>query len=182
MINMVNRSEYSISSLTTYYLGPIVRIAPNMLSFNTTTAMYAIYGNPKSNSQKAEWYKTLDAGSGDYSTQTIIDKKEHAIRRRIMSPAFSDKALRDAEKYINVNVMKLMHKLGEGPQENGWTKPKNFSDWSTYYSFDFISDLSFGSSLGLINEEENRYIPAMLMGTSKFIYYVRIMFRNHHRD
>jgi cytochrome P450 len=142
-----------------------------MLSFNTSTAMHAIYGNPRANVQKANWYKTLDAGTGDFSTQTVIDKKEHAFRRRVLSPAFSDGALRDAEKYIDANVRKLMQKLGDGAATDGWTEPKNFATWSTAFGFDFIGDLSFGSNFNLL-DGENAYMPGMMMGTSKFVYYV----------
>jgi cytochrome P450 len=145
-----------------------------MLSFNTSTAMYTIYGNPRANVQKANWYKTLDAATGDFSTQTVIDKKEHAFRRRIISPAFSDRALRDAEKYIDANVRKLMQKLGDGAAKDGWTGPKNFATWSTAFAFDFISDLSFGSNFNLL-DGENTFLPGMMMGTSKFVYYVRTL-------
>lgn len=152
--------------------GSVIRVAPNMLSFNTVTAMYTIYGNSKANIEKAAWYRTVDAGSGDYSTQTVIDKNEHAFRRRVIQPAFSERALRDAEKYINVNVDKLVQQLGQGIMDDKWTDPKDMSLWMTYFGFDFIGNLSFGSSFDLIDGEENRYLPLMLRNTSKFVYYV----------
>ena len=46
------------------------------------------------------------------------------------------------------------------------------SNWSTWFAFDFISDLSFGKSWGLCESEENRYVPNVLRGTSQFLYYL----------
>ncbi|KAF2840589.1 cytochrome P450, partial [Patellaria atrata CBS 101060] len=151
--------------------GSVVRTGPNTLSFNTATALYAIHTDRNANVKRAEWYKTLDASTGGFSTQSVIDKHEHAFRRRIMSQAFSEKALRDAEKFIANNVRTLIHGIGEGAGVGEWTTARNFSDWATWYGFDFIGDLSFGSSFDLLTSDEHRYVPGVLMGTSKFLYY-----------
>jgi hypothetical protein len=50
-------------------------------------------------------------------------------------------------------------------------------DEATWFGFDFISDLAFrkafGKAFGLMGESgEGRYIPAVLMWASRFIYYV----------
>jgi cytochrome P450 len=84
--------------------GPIVRISPNQLSFNTISALNAINADRNANVNRDEWYKSVDIASGAYSTQSCMDKQEHAFRRRIISQAFSEKALREAESFINNNV------------------------------------------------------------------------------
>lgn len=156
------------------FAGPIVRDGPNSLSFRSPAALQAIYGKG-AHVKKGEWYKTLDISAGAPSVQMVIDQHEHAIRRRVMSPAFSEQALKEAEGLIAENARKFCERLGSlpsGANKGDRTEPKNLNDWATYYGFDFISDLSFGMSFGLIESEENRYVPPTLKSASRFLYYV----------
>ena len=61
--------------------GDIVRIAPNTLSFNTATALSAIYGSRAANVKKGEWYKTFDIAAGAYSSFRwwLHGKKEQTL-------------------------------------------------------------------------------------------------------
>lgn len=108
----------------------------------------------------------------------VIDKHEHAIRRRKMAPAFSERALKEAERLISISAQKLAEQIGklaEGGAEqegDGWTPPRNMGDWATYFGFDFISDLGYGRSFDMLEQEENRWIPPVLRSASRFIYYV----------
>jgi len=43
----------------------------------------------------------------------VIDQHQHALRRRVMAPAFSEKVLRDAEPLIDSHARKLCGKLAE---------------------------------------------------------------------
>jgi cytochrome P450 len=152
--------------------GSVVRTGPNTLSFNTATALTAIYGNRDANARRSDFHKTLDAPAEGYSTQSVIDKQEHAFRRRVLSQAFSEKALRESEKIIQQNVETLVKRMGENIQSDGWAETKDFYIWSTFYGFDFTGDLAFGSSFDLMNNEKNRYAPNLLQATGKFFYYV----------
>jgi cytochrome P450 len=105
----------------------------------------------------------------------MIDKHEHAIRRRTIAPAFSERALKDAESVIAIHAHKLTSQIGTLPdnaQPGSWTEPKNMSHWATYFGFDFVGDLGYGSSFEMLDKEEYRWIPPTLMSASKFIYYV----------
>jgi hypothetical protein len=136
------------------------------------TALNAIHRDRNTNLKKASWYKTVDASSGAYSVQTVIDKKEHSFRRRVLASAFSDSALRKQEQYVDYNVKIFLEQIGKDVQENGWTKPLDFSVWTTYFGFDFISDLSFGSRFRLLEATDFRYMPDLLKWVSHFLYYV----------
>jgi cytochrome P450 len=152
--------------------GPIVRTGPNTLDFDTVEALVAIHKDRNANVRKGDWYKTVDATSGDYSIQTTIDKREHAFRRRVLAPAFSESALRDQEVFINENADIFLKQITKDTENDGWSTPKDFNEWITYYGFDFISDLSFGSRFKLLEQEEHRYLPGLLEGTNRFLYYV----------
>jgi cytochrome P450 len=91
-----------------------------------------------------------------------------------MAPAFSEKALRDAEPLINSNARKLCERLAEGVgcKEGEWSKGFNLQQWVAYYGYDFISDLAFGRSFELLDHEEHRFVPTVLKSASQFLYYV----------
>ncbi|KAF2468670.1 benzoate 4-monooxygenase cytochrome P450 [Lindgomyces ingoldianus] len=153
--------------------GPIVRDGPNSLSFRSPEALKAIYGN-NAHIKKGDWYLTLDISAGAPSVQMVIDQHQHALRRRVMSPAFSEKALRDAEPLINTTARKLCERLAEALSctKDEWSKGFDLQVWIAYYGYDFISDLAFGRSLELLDREEHRFVPPTLRSASQFLYYV----------
>jgi hypothetical protein len=152
--------------------GSVIRIGPDTLDFDTAGAFAAIHKDRHANVKKGDWYKTVDASSGDFSVQTVIDKSEHAFRRRVLAPAFSDSALRHQEDLIDQNVLVFLNQMSKDVQDDGWTAPKDFSEWITCYGFDYVSDLAFGSSFKLLEDSEHRYLPDLLKWTSHFVYYV----------
>jgi hypothetical protein len=160
--------------ILSHYVGTVVRTGPNTLSFTTSTALAAIHGNHAGNVKRASWYETLDASSGAHSIESVINKSEHAIRRRFMAKAFSDKALREQEVYIDTNAQRFVKAVTSDLGKDGWSSPKNFTRETTWYGFDFVGDLSFGSNFGMVESEENRYVWDLLRGTSVFVYAVGI--------
>tara|TARA_R110002060_G_scaffold65132_3_gene74142 strand:+ start:1 stop:1347 length:1347 start_codon:yes stop_codon:yes gene_type:complete len=126
----------------------------------------------KANVKKGAWYKTLDISAGAPSVQMEIDKHEHAMRRRFLQPAFSERALKEAERLICVSARKLCQGLTSSQEEGQWSEPKNFNDWATYFGFDFVSNLGYGKSFGMLDNIDNRWIPGVLKSASIFLYYV----------
>lgn len=153
--------------------GPIVRDGPNSLSFRSPEALKAIYGN-NAHVKKGDWYLTLDISAGAPSIQMVIDQQQHALRRRVMAPAFSEKALRDAAPLINANAQKLCEKLtvNLGCEKGKWSDGFNLQQWIAYYGYDFISDLTFGQSFELLDHDQHRFVPTVLKSASQFLYYV----------
>lgn len=104
-----------------------------------------------------------------------IDKQQHAMRRRFLAPAFSERALKEAERLITVSALKLtegLSKLPEGAKKGDWASPHNMGRWATFFGFDFIADLGYGRPFGMLENDENRWVPDVLKGASIFIYYV----------
>jgi hypothetical protein len=89
-----------------------------------------------------------------------------------MTKAFSDKALREQEVYIDANAQRFIKAVTSKVGKDGWSSPKNFTRETTWYGFDLIGDLSFGSDFGMVTGEENRYVWDLLKGTSIFVYVV----------
>src|SRR5438034_9896138 len=111
-----------ISQLINMTKGSVVRIAPNILSFNTESALNTIYGAQKTNGCKSEWYRILDAGPGARSVAGEIDKQKHAVRRRFIAQYFSSNALRSAEPFIVHHVLQFCGLLAQ--------KQSNGGEWS----------------------------------------------------
>ena len=117
--------------LTSYATGPIVRNGPNSLSFKSTDALKAIYSSGKTNTQKGKWYNVHPAASKDWTTHSVIDRKEHSYKRRVLSAAFSDSAIRDAQSFILENVRtwtKVLQTPKSGEKSDGWSEKRNMGE------------------------------------------------------
>jgi hypothetical protein len=149
-----------------------------MLSVNTKEGLKAIYSSGKVNVQKGWYYEVLQAASKEWTTHSMIDRSAHAHRRRIMSHAFSDKAIRSAENFILQNVRTWTDVLGEpkptGEKDDGWSRKRNMGLWSTYLNFDIMGDLAFGKTFSCMLSEANRWVPEIIVASSGFIYVVSL--------
>ncbi|KAI2622033.1 isotrichodermin C-15 hydroxylase [Xylaria nigripes] len=136
--------------------GKIVRFGPNSLSFNSNGALRDIYGF-KSNVRKAAFY---DAFAHPVpNTHNTRDKTVHARKRRVLSQAFSEKAMKEMERYILSNVRLFCHQVGLGASDDlkGWSPAKNMADWCNYLAMDILGDLSFGKAFHMLEQSDNRY-------------------------
>ncbi|ORX93976.1 benzoate 4-monooxygenase cytochrome P450 [Clohesyomyces aquaticus] len=156
--------------------GPIVRIAPNTLSFNTSSALNTIYGSRVVNVKKGEWYKTFDIAAGTYSSFTETDKEKHAAKRRWMSPAFSDTSQKINEPIINDIIERFCETIGQKKgtrdDDGGWGGKWNASVEATYLGFDIMGALVFGTDFKTVQEDKNRAIADSILPASKFLYWI----------
>lgn len=153
-------------------LGPIVRIGPNVLSINTIAGLKEIYSSRNTNVQKSDWYRTIDALSGAFSTHSEIDVHKHAFRRRVLDHAFSDSALRSAEQFIHDNVSIWLKYLGNEAKQGEWTAAKNMGHWCSYLGYDIMGDLTYGRRFNCIESEEHRHVTQMMLDSTKLVYVV----------
>lgn len=150
--------------------GPIVRIAPNALSFNTASALSTIYGPRGANVQKGEWYKTFDIAAGAYSSLTEIDREKHAVKRRWMSPAFSGESIKACESRITDIIERFCETLK--PTTSTWGSKWNMCVMSTYLGFDIMGALVFGSDFKTVQESKNRDLAHSLLPASMLMNWV----------
>lgn len=140
--------------------GKVVRWGPNKISINSAAALKDIYGH-KTNTRKSTFYSAFPPTKDTYNTHSSIDKVSHARKRRVLSQAFSDNAIRSMEKYIISEVRTFCDNLGfslSDSSEKGWTSPKNISDQANYLTFDVMGSLAFGKAFGMLSSHpENRF-------------------------
>ncbi|KAL4788259.1 benzoate 4-monooxygenase cytochrome P450 [Aspergillus varians] len=127
--------------------GPVVRVAPNELSFNTSSSWRDIYGVRKSVDPfiKSEFYA---GGSFAAEAQSIIserDPKSHAEMRKYLASSFSDRSLKSQEPLVADAVDRFVEKLGQAGQCPEGT---DLVMWFNLTTFDIIGSLAFGQDFG----------------------------------
>lgn len=131
--------------------GPVVRVSPNELSFNSAQSWEDIYGF-KTGGRKNMHKDPIHVGSVDplpgASTLTMADDTNHARQRRALSHSFSERALRDQEyiiqHYVDILITKLKSKADQAEEFN-------LVNWLNFTTFDIIGDLAFGEPFGCLD-------------------------------
>lgn len=150
--------------------GPYVRLGPNLLSVNTATGLKTIYGF-RSNVRKASFYEAFPSTPKAVSVHSAIDKMQHARKRRVMSHAFSDSAIKSLEKYILANVRvgcEMLGKRADGGSSDkradgkGWNTQWNAAHWCEWLVFDIMGDLVFGKAFGMLESPRNRFATQLV--------------------
>jgi cytochrome P450 len=134
-----------LQELHTKY-GPIVRIAPNELSYAESAAWKDIYLNRPGQpvfERNRTWFKKMTPD--EPNSIMGFDEDDHSRFRRAFANSFSDKSLRDqapvVESYVALFISKLKGKENE---------TVDLAQWFNYLTFDLSGDLSFGESFSCL--------------------------------
>ena len=140
---ITGRFEDDLRSLHARY-GDVVRFAPDELSFISPAAWKDIYGHGNTKF----FVKANEAPPGTVSSILRANDADHARFRKLMSNAFSDRALREQYSLIAGHVDSLISKLNDkvsGNEENA-DNVVDIVSWYNFTTFDLIGDLAFGES------------------------------------
>ncbi|KAJ6103326.1 hypothetical protein N7486_005753 [Penicillium sp. IBT 16267x] len=145
-------NHLDITALHDQY-GPVVRISPEELAFNTPQAFRDIYGARPGGCFPKDPSHYFPPPNGVDHLVCAIDHGVHARQRRLLAHAFSDRALRDQEGLITGYVDTLISKLREkvGKSEN---VPVDIKNWMNFTTFDITGDLMFGESFGCLKDSQ----------------------------
>ncbi|KAL6855591.1 Cytochrome P450 monooxygenase dtxS2 [Amphichorda felina] len=138
-------------------LGPVVRVAPDTLSFTTGAAWKDIYGTGH-----AELPKHIYKGSGMEERPNIITAhaRDHHRFRKAMMPAFTPEAINREEPLIMTYVDMLVQHLTT--MARSVDPCINVAKWYTMTTFDIFGDLCYGESFGgLASGEQHPWIRSM---------------------
>ncbi|KAL2820248.1 cytochrome P450 [Aspergillus cavernicola] len=133
--------------------GKFVRIGPNDLSVSAADVVRVALG-PQAKCGKAPWY-AFDHPA--YSLHSARERSVHDRRRRIWSPAFSDRALRGYEERVVKFNERLMGRIEEFDG-----KPIDISKWFNFWSFDVMGDLAFGRSFEMLESAQGHWAIDLL--------------------
>lgn len=139
------RSIHEIRHLYQKY-GPIVRVGPNQVSFNSLSALRTIYG-AGSGFRRTSFYKMFDV-YGTPNLFTFASGVAHRDRKKLISHMYSNQKLMEEQsvKMIKRKVQSFLTMLK--------TEPESASEIFTnlhYFSFDAISEFVYGSEFGGTN-------------------------------
>ena len=134
--------------------GKIIRVAPDELSIIDPSIWTDVY--QKNFRRPRIWADKPPGAEGE--SLISASESEHARLRKIMSPMFSDKAMREYEPTVSHYLDILVGKIFRAAATKG-SATVNVLDWFNYTAFDTISDLGWGTSLNCLAEE--RYHPWM---------------------
>ncbi|KAI0894235.1 putative cytochrome P450 monooxygenase [Annulohypoxylon nitens] len=152
--------------------GPVVRIAPDELSFTEARAWKDIYGHrqgipefPKDSSQTF---------TDDPAHPHIIaaPREQHSKLRKLLSHGFSEKALREQEGVLNTYAMKLINAL-----RSRICEPVDLVKWYNFTTFDVIGHLVFAESFDCLESSSYHRWVDMIFSTLKFLTWTRVLGR-----
>ncbi|KAH7120708.1 putative cytochrome P450 [Dactylonectria macrodidyma] len=138
--------------------GPVVRIAPNELSFVDPEAWKDIYGHrtgPRHHGQdELPKYDIFYRPKNVPPNVSTEDRDNHSMLRRQLSHGFSDRCMREQEpiigSYVDLLVRRLRERCVELVEKGMQTTPKpmDMTAWYNWTTFDIIGDLAFGEPFG----------------------------------
>lgn len=136
--------------------GPVVRYGPRELSYTDPRAWKDIYGYEKGRAENPKDIRIYGESWNGVNNIVTTDATTHARFRKVLAPAFSDKALYSQEglfkKYANLMVTKLREAAS-----NNSARPFDMVSLLNFTTFDIMAELTFGEPLGLL--ENSEYTP-----------------------
>lgn len=99
--------------------------------------------------------------------------ENHYRLRRLFSPAFSDRALKQQENLFQKYVDLLMYKILEVGQEG--RKAVEMTQLLNFTTFDVMAELCFGENLGLLAKNEYSPWVKSIFNSLKMLPYVSII-------
>jgi cytochrome P450 len=119
--------------------GPVVRIGPKEVSFNSLSALRTIYG-AGSGFERTSFYDMFDV-YGTKNLFTFHSVKEHAERKKLLAHAYSKSVMLKGERsaLIQQKVKDYLRLIEEHPK----TAEEIFSSLH-YFSIDAITDFLYG--------------------------------------
>ncbi|KAI3531186.1 cytochrome P450 oxidoreductase [Colletotrichum filicis] len=152
--------------------GPILRTGPNTLSFSDVRAIKDIYGHGTP-CIKDESY-VLTAGS-HYHLADVVDKHDHAKKRKVLSSAYALKNLEGWEHKVADKVERLFKQLDQrctDPLPKGQMFPKpedltvDYRKWGNFFTLDAIADIGLSERLGLLDRGHDRVLARRKDGST----------------
>ncbi|KAI0593008.1 cytochrome P450 [Biscogniauxia sp. FL1348] len=130
--------------------GPVVRIGPNRLVFNSVKALHDIYDNDRV--VKSHVYLVTLGFTGTINIFSAIDRMVHRSKRKLIGAGVSERAMREFEPTMAEQVNIFLKLILESSQAS---LPVNMSDRCKRLTMDIIGLLAFGYAMK--TQTEHRY-------------------------
>ena len=144
--------------------GPVVRIAPNELSYIDAQAWKDIYLSRPGHTpipKNPTWNK--QASTGIFS----LDENLHAQSRRALNPSFTAKSIDERspliEEYVNLMIAKLKEQIAVGSGR----AVINIIDWFDFITFDLLGEFAFSESFDCVKSGKAHPWVSITLGFAK---------------
>ncbi|KAJ5806541.1 Cytochrome monooxygenase lcsI [Penicillium pulvis] len=151
--------------------GDVVRMAPSTLVYRSPQAWKDIYGHRKSLDGPFEKDPRFSVKGPYGASMFSADDEGHSRTRKLMSHAFSEKALRDQEDLIQSYVDLLVNRL-EGETFKS-QEPTDMVRWYNFTTFDIIGDLTFGEPFNCLQNNVYHQWVSMTFQAAKGMVFIR---------
>lgn len=140
---------------------PVIRTGPNSLSYGDLRAIKDIYGHNTPCTKDGSY--VISSGS-HYHLADVIDKHDHARKRKLLSSAYAIKNLEGWEHKVADKTYKLVKHLDEcctAPLATGEV-PKledvnvDYRKWTNFFTLDAIADIGLSDSLGFLDRGHDK--------------------------
>jgi cytochrome P450 len=157
--------------------GHIVRVNHDELSFTNPNSWKDIYGHgskgtPGSVPNK-DWFKYGTTPNKSYSIILARDE-DHSRQRKIFTPAFSDRALKQQEPLFVKYADKLVRRLEEAIEDQPDMKLDMVKMYN-FTTFDVMGDLTFGEPLHMLDNAEYDPWVSTIFASLKIGSYFSVM-------
>ncbi|KAJ4413828.1 hypothetical protein N0V85_003411 [Neurospora sp. IMI 360204] len=148
--------------------GPVLRVAPNILSYTDPDAYRDIRGHRKQGNGQNP---TDVEGFFFMQRQTLLgmDRDGHTRVRRVLAHGFSAKSLQEQEPVIRQHVDLFIRRLKDMTCQGRPGTALDIVAWFNCVIFDLIGDLSFGEPLGCLeNSRLHPWVQAVFDTTTMY--------------
>lgn len=136
---------------------PVIRTGPNTLSYGDVRAIKDIYGH---NTKCAKDSSYVITSGTHFHLADVIDKPEHARKRKVLSSAYALKNLEGWEHKVADKTARLIahfDKCCTAPLPATKTVPAkedltvDYRAWTNFFSLDAIADIGLSEILGFLD-------------------------------
>lgn len=134
-----------------------MRYSPSRLSINSAEASEDLH-NVKANTVKADFYTAAKVIFGADMSQTTVDHKKHAFRRRVNVTALTPAAVKEYGSQVSPHVDYFIELMSAGIVGEDWGPPQDVSKSVAYCIADIMGALTFGKTWNVQREDTYRKI------------------------
>ncbi|KAE8165528.1 cytochrome P450 [Aspergillus tamarii] len=161
-----------------HHYGPVVRVGPNELSFNSPQGFRDIYGLRLGQPQfqkDPKFYGSPLSGISN-SIGGYIDSESHSRHRRLLSHAFSARSLREQEGIVVSYVDLFIRRLRERTNVNKiHMAEEDLRSWFNFTTFDIIGDLMFAETFDCLKDSKLHPWVALMFNNVKGIAFLGVL-------
>ena len=167
---------------------PVIRTGPNTLSYGDPLAIKDIYGHNTKCVKDALYVVT--SGS-HFHLADVVDKPEHARKRKVLSSAYALKNLEEWEHKVADKTVRLMRHFDKCctaplPKESAVPEKNDlmvdYREWTNYFSLDAIADIGLSEILGFLDNGNDRIKGRRTDGTQYECNFRECLYENAHKQ